>query len=366
MPLELPSLPPRARYLVAVAATGLAYLAQAAIWHSIPPSPYLLFYPATLLVAWSCGVGPALITMALSCVVIATRFLEPSSSIGGRDVLDLSLFAAVSTVMCVAVGRLRAALAEARAARQETEAMARTKEEILHIVSHDLRSPLTAIALSAESIRRHGTDPRLVQVESDRIKRLSHAAAALVGDVVDLGRAEAGLLDLELNAVSAAQLVADAVDASAHQARASGVEIEVRADRELVLCDARRVRQIVGNLLGNALRFVPRGGTVTITASASGTSERFEVRDTGPGMSPESRDRVFERHFSGDRRGLGLGLHIAKTLVHAHHGEIGVESELGVGTAFWFTLPLAQNDARSQSTPSGSKADFRPHRVPAR
>lgn len=363
MPLEPPSLSPRLRYVVAIAATGVAYVAQAAIWRSIPPSPYLLFYPATLLVAWWCGVRPALLTLVLSCFVIPTRFLEPTSSLGARDGLDLSLFAVVSTVMCVSVGRLRGALAEARAARHATEAMARSKDEILHIVSHDLRNPLTAIALSAESIGRHASESRLVQVETDRIKRLAHSAASLVSDIVDLGRAEAGLLDLELKPVPASELVDDAVDALAHQATACGVGIEVRADRELVLCDAHRVRQIVSNLLGNALRFVPRGGSVTITATAAATCERFEVRDTGPGMSPESRDRVFERHFTGDRRGLGLGLHIARTLVRAQHGEIGVESTLGVGSTFWFTLPLA---ARSVSSPSRDKADFRPRDVAAR
>jgi signal transduction histidine kinase len=303
-----------------------------------------------------------MVSIFIACVAIAYRFLEPADSLAvtsARDMLDLTIFAAVEGVMCTAAAKLREALAEARAAKSATEQIARAKDEILSIVSHDLRNPLSAIVLSAETVRRRADDPEHSREEAARIQRLAMAASTLVADIVDLGRADAGLLELDLRPELPDRLVADAIETARPQADARRLTLEpaVSTDGQTVLCDAHRVQQILANLLGNAVKLVPPGGTIEVSASADDEAVRFEVRDHGPGMSPESRARVFDRHYTGDRRGgLGLGLHIAKTLVRAHHGRIGVESELGVGSTFWFTLPRAP----ATSASSKAKVDFRP------
>jgi signal transduction histidine kinase len=349
------------RYLIAVTAPTVAYATQLAVWPRIPPSPYLLFYPAGLAVAWWCGRGPAMVTIFVSCVGIAYRFLGPFDSFAvtsARDMLDLAIFAVVEGVMCTAAAGMRGALADARAARHATEQMAHAKDEILNIVSHDLRTPLSAIVLSAETVRRRSDDAAHSREEAVRIKRLAMAASGLVADIVDLGRAEAGLLELDLRAEPADKLVADAIETALPQAEARHLELKpVLVSGAPVLCDAHRVQQILGNLMANALKLVPQGGTIAVAARRNGVEMRFEVRDSGPGMTREAQARVFDRHYTGDRRGgLGLGLHIAKTLVEAHHGAIGVESEPGAGSTFWFTLPLAA----ATTTPSKAKVDFRP------
>lgn len=349
------------RYLIAVAAPTVAYAAQLAVWPRIPPSPYLLFYPAGLAVAWWCGRGPAMVTIFVSCAAIAYKFLDPFDSIAvasARDMLDLGIFVAVEGAMCTVAAGMRDALAEARAARHATEQMARAKDEILNIVSHDLRTPLSAIVLSAETVRRHAEDLPHSREEAARIVRLAMSAATLVSDIVDLGRADAGLLELDLRAEPADKLVAEAVETAVPQAEARQLTLQQSVtSRASVLCDAHRVQQVLANLMGNALKLVPPGGTIAVAAKNDGLHMRFEVRDDGPGMTKEARARVFDRHYTGDRRGgLGLGLHIAKTLVEAHGGSIGVESELGVGSTFWFTLPLAA----ATTTPSKSRVDFRP------
>ncbi|MGZ3419915.1 MAG: sensor histidine kinase [Polyangiales bacterium] len=347
------------QYLVAIAAPSLAFLAQAAVWPKIPPSPFLLFYPATLAVAWWCGRWPSMVSIFIACLAIAYRFLDPIDSFmvaSARDMLDLAIFAAVSAVMCTAAARLRVALSEAREARTATEKTAQAKDEILSIVSHDLRNPLSAIVLTAETMRRKAHDPAQSQ-EAERIKRLAMTASALVSDIVDLGWADAGILELDLRPESAAKLLAQALESAGPQADSRGISLEMRAGQDAVLCDAHRVQQILSNLLGNALRLVPPGGAIVVTATPLDSRMRFEVRDNGPGMSPESTRRVFERHYTGDRRGgLGLGLHIAKTLVRAHQGEIGAESDEGKGSAFWFTLPLAA----TRTSMAKSSVDFRP------
>jgi signal transduction histidine kinase len=349
------------QYLIAVAAPTAAYAAQLAVWPRIPPSPYLLFYPAGLAVAWWCGRGPAMVAIFVSCIAIAYKFLGPYDSLAitsARDMLDLAIFAAVEGVMCSVAAGMRGALADARAARHATEQVARAKDEILNIVSHDLRTPLSAIVLSAETVRRRADDPVHSQEEAARIKRLAMAASGLVADIVDLGRADAGILELDLRAEPADKLVAEAIETALPQAEARHLKLEPElVSGAPVLCDAHRVQQILSNLLTNALKLVPAGGTIALAARRNGVDMRFEVRDSGPGMTKEAQARVFDRHYTGDRRGgLGLGLHIAKTLVEAHHGAIGVESEPGAGSTFWFTLPLAA----ATTTPSKTKADFRP------
>jgi signal transduction histidine kinase len=137
-------------------------------------------------------------------------------------------------------------------------------------------------------------------------------------------------------------------------AKAKSLELRIDADvarSESVLCDGGRVMQVFANLVGNAIKFSPTGGAVIVRAERVGDAVRFSVSDRGPGIAPGSRAHVFDRFWQAEKSapvGLGLGLSIAKSVVEAHGGEIGVESEIGKGATFFFTLPLASRMPSNQ------------------
>jgi signal transduction histidine kinase len=151
-------------------------------------------------------------------------------------------------------------------------------------------------------------------------------------------------------------LLADAADELEPLARDNGLGFTVTSQAELpdIMADRARLLQVFSNLVGNAVKFTPRGGHVTISAATAGDKVKFAVIDTGPGIAPEQLSRVFNRFWQAsptDKRGLGLGLTIAKSIVDAHGGEIGVQSKVGEGTSFWFTVPTAAaNLAKSPIT----------------
>jgi signal transduction histidine kinase len=156
---------------------------------------------------------------------------------------------------------------------------------------------------------------------------------------------EAGAFRLELGPVPAARLIEEAVEGMADLAEARGVELRAAPAPGVgeVRCDRERVLQVFSNLLGNAIRFSPAGAAVDVGGARDGDEVRFRVRDRGPGIAPEHRERIFERHFQGRRgpgSGLGLGLYIAHGIVVSHGGRIWCEPAEGGGTTFAFTLPV--------------------------
>jgi signal transduction histidine kinase len=321
----------------------LAYALQGAVWRWIPPSPHLLFYPAIFLVASLAGRGPGLLAMALSTFGVAYGFLAPIHRFGiatGRDLLDLSIFVVVSVAMVLVIARGHEALERAEAARRDLEAADRAKNEILAVVSHDLRSPIAAIALSAESILRN-PEPDRIGTDAERIRRLARSAGDLVRDIVEVSKVDAGSIPLETSACSPSDLLRAARDAAMPEAELRHVSVVVEIGiHEPVLCDPARVRQVLANLVANALKHSHEGGEIRLSAVRRGGMAKIEVRDTGSGMKDVSR--VFDRRWTTDpKSGSGLGLYIARTIVLAHGGDIGVESEVGAGSTFWFTLPLA-------------------------
>ncbi|HEX8210647.1 MAG TPA: ATP-binding protein [Longimicrobium sp.] len=230
-----------------------------------------------------------------------------------------------------------------RAARQATEA----REHTLAVVAHDLRNPLTAIRMDAEMLRSI-LAPRLDDFERGSLVRIDQVAGqmdGLIQDLLDVSRMERGATALELAPRAADDLLSEAADTLAPLASAHGLTLEVRGcGREtMVNADGSRVVQVLSNLVGNAVKFTPEGGTVTLSCHRDGDEEvRFAVADTGAGIEPEQLPHIFGAFWQArhaDRRGLGLGLSIARGLVEAHGGRIWVESEPGSGTTFHFTLP---------------------------
>jgi len=173
-----------------------------------------------------------------------------------------------------------------------------------------------------------------------------------VSDLRSLTQAEAGQLHLNLMPVSPEELVVSVAEMFRDAAREKAISLETQVAPSLpiIMADPDRLRQVFGNLISNALRHTPAGGRITLAASALDGAVQFSVSDTGPGLTPEEQAQVFERFWradtsrSRDGGGSGLGLTIARYLVEAHGGDIGVESAPDQGARFWFTIPV-QNRA---------------------
>jgi PAS domain S-box-containing protein len=240
----------------------------------------------------------------------------------------------------------RAALTidNARLYNEAREAL-RARDSVLGVVSHDLRNPLTAILLNVDAAFAAGPLPREAAEALEGVVRSAQAMDRMIQDLLDVARIEAGQLRIDPAPCAPEDLVGEAVGMLARMAEERtirlGLAVEpapnVRADRD-------RVLQVFSNLVGNALKFTPGGGTVTVGAAPEEGRVRFWVRDTGPGIAADEVERLWDPFWQGEgparRSGAGLGLPIARGIVEAHGGHAWVESEPGAGTTFHFTLPV--------------------------
>jgi PAS domain S-box-containing protein len=241
----------------------------------------------------------------------------------------------------------RAALAidNARLYDQAQRAL-RVRDDVLSIVSHDLRNPLgvirlnTSVLLSASPA--NGGSER-VRKAAERMRRAGEHMNRLISDLLDATRIEASGLSIEKRPHRVGALVKDALELMKPLASPRSLELEARTDTDgTVLCDSERILQVLSNLIGNAIRFTPEGRKVTLSAEVGEQEVRFTVSDEGPGITAVLRRRIFDRFYQAEdaaRQGAGLGLFIAKGIVEAHGGRIWVESEPGAGSTFSFTLP---------------------------
>jgi PAS domain S-box-containing protein len=235
--------------------------------------------------------------------------------------------------------------------------LARAREEVLHVVSHDLRNSLNAMLLHTELLldTLPSTDSPRGRPQVEAIRGSADHMHRLVQDLLDVESIEAGRLAIHPARCSTCVLLNDLVQLFRPAAEDLGVTLETALDSDTpaVLADRGRIVQVLSNLVGNALKFTPPGGTIRISGSAvsdAGTrgSVRFEVRDTGPGVPRTDQPFVFDRYWRGrsSPRGTtgstGLGLTIARGIVEAHGGSIRLMSEAGAGACFEFTLPAAE------------------------
>jgi PAS domain S-box-containing protein len=239
---------------------------------------------------------------------------------------------------------------------QTAQRAVRSREDVLAVVSHDLRNPLQSIRLNAELVQSKGADAALRSKRVDGIQRAVQSMFRMIGDLLDLSRIESGHLTIARQRHSGAVLVEDVLELWRPLAFEKSIEL-VAALPELafaVACDRDRVQQVFSNLVGNALKFTPEGGRIEIVVTGGETAARFAIRDSGAGIRPTALPHIFDRYWQGEklRRGSGLGLYIAKGIVEAHGGRIEVESEIGVGTTVSFTLPIADEPAPSLATAS--------------
>jgi PAS domain S-box-containing protein len=222
------------------------------------------------------------------------------------------------------------------------------RDEVLGIVAHDLRNPLGRILLQVALFRQPGTAPARRFSESlDAIERAATRMNRLIQDLLDVTRMDAESLSIEQSRVSAAEVVLQFVEAQRPLSSSTSVELRIDLAPDLgnVFADRHRLLQILENLVDNALKFTKPGGRVTIGAARREGEMLFWVADTGAGIEQKDLPHLFDRFWQArktGRHGAGLGLPIAKGIVEAHGGRIWVDSEIGRGSTFFFTLPIAR------------------------
>ncbi|HTR55455.1 MAG TPA: ATP-binding protein [Kofleriaceae bacterium] len=269
---------------------------------------------------------------------------------------------AILTIMCaivlaVLVGRrLARDFHEVEDATAAAQRAARAREEVLAVVSHDLRTPLQAVVMSAELASEcagDGGTRRYLQT----IRNASNRMQRMIEELVEAARLEQHGPELHAEPVDAAELIDMTGDLFRARAGSEGIELRLDAPHVHVLADRERVIEVLSNLIGNALKFTRRDGHVEVRAEPGANEVRFIVTDDGSGIPPDQLPHVFERGWQGsggraNGGGLGLGLYICKTIIEAHRGTIGVTSELGHGARFWFTLPPAGRDPSARARPA--------------
>jgi signal transduction histidine kinase len=226
-----------------------------------------------------------------------------------------------------------------------------TREEFLAIVSHDLRNPLNHISMAAQELSEGPGEPKDVKEIAASIKRGAGEMLRLIQDLLDIERIAAGKLVLHYEKHDVSEIIKEVVGDFKGDAAAKEITLTAKTESgcDDVICDRSRVQQVLSNLIGNAIKFTPAKGQICVSCARTGPEGKdvqVSVSDTGVGIATEKIESIFQRFSqinSRDRRGIGLGLYIAKMMVEEHPGRIWVESKLGEGSTFHFTLPVRSN-----------------------
>ena len=270
----------------------------------------------------------------------------------------LGVFAFISSTRSRRYGandlRLAEALADRAAIAIENARLYRTsvhatqlRDQVLSVVAHDLRNPLSTILMQASALKRPGGEPERRSLKTvEVIQRAAKRMNRLIQDLLEVALMEAGHLSVERARLSAGGLIAEAVEMQRPLASSSSLQLLVEVEPEVpeISGDRDRLLQVFENLFGNAMKFTQAGGRITAGAVTRGDEVVFWVADTGCGIASENLPHVFDRFWQASRgghRGAGLGLSITKGIVEAHGGRIWVESTAGSGTTFFFTIPRA-------------------------
>ena len=246
--------------------------------------------------------------------------------------------------------KLQATLEQLAAKSRELEDASKHKSEFLANMSHELRTPLNAIVGFSQVLKQKlfgEVNDKQDEYLDDILSSADHLLS-LINDILDLSKVEAGQVELETGVFSLREALERGVVMVRERASKNGVALQLELDPgvDLIEGDERRIRQVVFNLLSNAVKFTPRGGRVDVSTARVDGEVRVAVADTGPGISGEDRERIFEefqqaKATNGERpEGTGLGLALSRSLVELHGGRIWVESEPGKGSTFTFTLPV--------------------------
>ena len=233
----------------------------------------------------------------------------------------------------------------------EANQATRSRDEMLGVVAHDLRNPLNTIFMGTTLMLSGGGEVAALRKQAEMVRRAAERMNRLIQDLLDIRRVDSGRMAIDPKIESVDEMMAEALEMLRPLASAASLSLEYDAPKSVpsVAADSARLLQVLSNLVGNAIKFTPPGGRVWIEVEPMGDEVRVAVSDTGPGIPAEQLPHIFGQFWQGnrtDRRGIGLGLAIAKGIVEAHGGRIWVESQVGEGSRFIFTLPVAHEAER--------------------
>jgi signal transduction histidine kinase len=258
---------------------------------------------------------------------------------------DVAFLRSVASILAGVLTRIRAD-ARLSGMYEEARAAVRMREEVLAVVSHDLKSPLQAIQLAASRLLQQTSRQPANRKYAETVQRAASRMERLIGDLLDMASLQAGRLALDRRPEQLCEIVGECLDQHEPVAKARGVTLE----RDLqststVVVDRNRILQVLANLLDNAIKFSGPAGVVTVRLSDTQDSAEVAVSDTGPGIPGSELPHIFEPYWSSDRnpqKGTGLGLYISKGMTEAHGGRLWAESRHGTGATFFITLPRVE------------------------
>jgi signal transduction histidine kinase len=242
--------------------------------------------------------------------------------------------------------RIAMAIDNARLLKRAEQATI-ARDNLLSIVSHDLKNPLSVIGMVLDLQESEQAEDTRSQDRHPTIRRAVARMQRLIGDLLDTASIDARRLGIEQTPVPVAPLVGEMLEMLEPAAANKAVRLasELPAELPAIFADRGRIHQVLWNLLGNAIKFTPEGGSITLRVTPSDDVVTFSITDTGPGIPESELPHLFERFWQARRTarlGTGLGLFIAKGIVEAHAGRIWVETQLGAGSTFCFTLPAVR------------------------
>ncbi|HEX6639905.1 MAG TPA: ATP-binding protein, partial [Thermoanaerobaculia bacterium] len=301
------------------------------------------------------SMAPYLADTCDSCEVLVTPLIAEEEPLGalvllngrssGRRFRDGDVVRArtLGDLTSLALRRVRL-MEQEREAKERAEAAVRVRDETLGIVSHDLRNPLTKIALSADLLVGAPQDEQPDLIET--IRASARQMQRLIQDLLDVARMETGSLSVAQHEMEPGPLVMEMCESNEPLARQKSQTIvcHVENDLPLICGDRDRLVQVFGNLIGNAMKFTPERGTITIEARRAGRAVQFTVRDTGPGIPEADLKKVFTPYWQAKKTahmGAGLGLAIVRGIIEAHGGKVWAENTPDGGALFTFTIPVA-------------------------
>jgi signal transduction histidine kinase len=284
------------------------------------------------------------------CSIVSVPLLAPGRILGALTLVTAETkrrYGEEDLALVEELARRAASAVENARLFTAAEQATRARDEMLGIVAHDLRNPLSTIRMASQLLLEIGAPERAMERKQlDIMRRAAERMSRLIGDLLDAKRIESGGLTVDPRPEEVTTIVGDAVDMLRPLASSSSLHLDAAVPDGLprVMIDPARVQQVLSNLVGNAIKFTPAGGSITIRAEPAPDGVCLAVTDTGAGIANEQLPHIFGRFWQGkrtDRRGVGLGLAIAKAIVEAHGGRIWVESQVGTGTSFYFTVPVA-------------------------
>ena len=344
------------RYAFATAMTGFVTATSVALRPLIQPRHDAPFLLAVLIVAWVVGFGPALLTSAFSILSMNYFFIPPLHSLrlfSAHELIGVPVFAAVAVGMSwLATTRRHAeaaraeALAREHAARAEAEAANRAKDEFLAVLGHELRNPLAAITSAVHLLEHVGARDDTAVRARELIGRQAVNLGRLVDDLLEVNRVLKGKVLLHRGATDLSDVVRRCLSALGDAGRLEQHVLKVDLQSVWVDADAVRLDQVVTNLLDNAAKYTPAGGSIDVSLHAAGGHAVLAISDTGIGIPGDLLPRLFDVFVQGDpgsrhsHGGLGIGLAVVRRMIELHGGTVTANSDgPGHGSVFTVRLP---------------------------